>query len=299
MTFDYICGLFPELEFEKDVPLSVHSSMKTGGMARIAAFPTDTAVFSGMLMSFEEERIKYSVVGNASNILFSDDGYDDRVIIFTGKMKKWSINDNTVAAECGTSLTSLALNVSKAGLRGLEFAYGIPATVGGAVYMNAGAYGGQISDVVVETKYFDPDKCEVLVLRGDEHDFGYRHSFFHGTNKIILETKMTLEHGDSIEAVKLCEENMQKRKAKQPLSFPSCGSAFKRPEGHFAGALVEQSGLKGFTVGGAQVSEMHAGFVINAGGATTEDVVTLMSKVKEIVHGKFGVYLEPEILILK
>ncbi len=299
MTFDTIKDKFPNMRFVKDVDLSVHSSMKTGGTAHIAMFPETKNDLIDALIAFNENNMNYSIIGNASNILFKDEGYDDRIIIFTSKMKNCEISGNRVSAECGVSLTSLALNASKAGLSGLEFAYGIPGTVGGAVYMNAGAYGGEMSDIIVSTEYFDLTTGKVESVVGKDHLFGYRNSVFHSSDKIILSTNMELSPCKAEDSVALCEENMGKRISKQPLKLPSCGSAFKRPEGHFAGALIEQCGLKGFSVGGAQVSEMHAGFVVNVGGATTSDVVELLNVIRQKVMEKFGVMLEPEIMILE
>lgn len=292
---------FPTLDIRENVPLAPLSSMKTGGNAELCCFPKSTEELCSLAEYLTVNGRKYSVIGNASNLLFLDEGYsaDDRILIFIGSAKSISFSDNICTAECGASLTALALKCSKSGLCGLEFAYGIPGSVGGAVFMNAGAYGGEMSDVVREVKYYDAKNAKVMTVSGENLDFSYRHSFFIGKDYIILSATLELVPGDADEAVRLCEENMAKRCAKQPLKLPSCGSAFKRPEGHFAGALIEQCGLKGYAVGGAQVSEMHAGFIVNRGGATTNDVIRLSEYVRDTVKKHFDVTLEPEIVVLK
>ena len=292
---------FPTLDIRENVPLAPLSSMKTGGNAELCCFPKSTEELCSLAEYLTVNGRKYSVIGNASNLLFLDEGYsaDDRILIFIGSAKSISFSDNICTAECGASLTALALKCSKSGLCGLEFAYGIPGSVGGAVFMNAGAYGGEMSNVVRQVKYFDSADSKVKTISGDELDFSYRHSFFTGKNHVILSAVLELTPGNADESVRLCEENMAKRCAKQPLKLPSCGSAFKRPEGHFAGALIEQCGLKGYAVGGAQISEMHAGFIVNRGGASTNDVIRLSEYVQETVMKRFGVTLEPEIVVLK
>lgn len=281
--------------------LSKHSSFKTGGPAKCAIFPKNTDELSKALTYAIESGEKYRIVGNCSNILFDDKGFDG-ILIFTKGIsdtiyirKKNSI---LIKAECGKSLTELASEAGKKhALCGLEFAYGIPGSIGGAVYMNAGAYGGQMSDVVIESEYFDTTDRKVKVLSKDDHDFGYRHSAFEdNTNYVILSTLIELKEGDPEAILALMTKNMSARKEKQPLEYPNAGSTFKRPEGYFAGKLIEDCGLKGYTVGGAQVSEKHAGFVINRGGATSEDILKLIEHIKNTVLEKFGVSLETEII---
>lgn len=292
---------FPTIDIRENTELAPLSSMKTGGRAEVCCFPKSIPELCSLAEYLSEHKLKFSVIGNASNLLFLDEGYsaEDRILIFTGASKNVVFTENICTAECGASLTALALKCAKSGLRGLEFAYGIPGFVGGTVYMNAGAYGGEMSDVVREVKYYDTKNAKVMTVSGENLDFSYRHSFFTGKDYIILSATLELVPGDADEAVRLCEENMAKRCAKQPLKLPSCGSAFKRPEGHFAGALIEQCGLKGYAVGGAQVSEMHAGFIVNRGGATTNDVIRLSEYVRDTVKKHFDVTLEPEIVVLK
>ncbi len=283
--------------------LSKHSSFKTGGPSKCAIFPKNTEELSRALIYATESGEKYRIVGNCSNILFDDKGFDG-ILIFTKGVSDTTYirkkNGVLVRAECGKSLTELASEVGKKqALSGLEFAYGIPGTVGGAVYMNAGAYGGQMSDIVIETEYFDTIDRKVKVLSKHEHDFGYRHSVFEdNTNYIILSTLIELKEGDPEDILALMTKNMSARKEKQPLEYPNAGSTFKRPEGFFAGKLIEDCGLKGYTSGGAQVSEKHAGFVINRGGATSEDVLKVIEHIEKTVLEKFNVRLELEIIYI-
>lgn len=304
MACEYAAQLknrFPTLDIRENTELAPLSSMKTGGVADVCCFPKSTDELCSLLEYLDYTGHNYSVIGYASNLLFLDEGYsaEDRVLIFTGGVKGVSIDGNICHAECGASLTALAMKCAKVGLCGLEFAYGIPGSVGGAVYMNAGAYGGEMSNVVKSVRYYDSTDARIRTVGGESLDFSYRHSFFSGSKNVILSAELELEIGDSAASVRLCEENMAKRISKQPLKMPSCGSAFKRPQGYFAGALIEQSGLKGFSIGGAQISEMHAGFIVNKGGATTRDVTELSDYVRKTVKERFGVLLEPEIVILK
>ncbi|MBR2021619.1 MAG: UDP-N-acetylmuramate dehydrogenase, partial [Clostridia bacterium] len=213
-------------------------------------------------------------------------------------MKSVKVSDETaVYAEAGVSFTKLALDMCKRGLSGLEFAYGIPGSVGGAVYMNAGAYGGETKDVIKNVRVLDKNG-NVLTLSNEECDFGYRKSIFHNDEYVILGAEFELVKKDAESCVAAARELMQKRVDKQPLEYPSCGSTFKRPEGYFAGALIEEANLKGYSVGGAQVSQKHAGFVINKGGATTADVLSLMREIQQTVREKSGITLEAEIKLL-
>ncbi len=298
-----------------DFLLSDVTSMKTGGKAKLAFFPANKNQLKSVIEYLRREDLKYIVIGNASNVLFSDGGYDGAVV-FTGKMKNIEdLSDDYsgnicsdkypdvryLYVEAGVSLTSFAYRTLKDGFSGLEFAYGIPATVGGAVYMNAGAYGSEISNVLVAVEYLDKDgEFKVYLHDSANSEFSYRHSPFTGcTDKIIVGAVIRLTCTNSDEAMKLAEKNMASRREKQPLEYPSCGSAFKRPEGHFAGALIEGAGLKGTHIGGAYVSEKHAGFIVNKGGATTEDVVALLEHVRKVVYDKYSVMLEPEIVVVK
>ena len=292
-----------KIEIRENEPLSRHSSFKIGGNAKIAVFPKSRDELIEVLKGVQNCRYKYRVIGNGSNMLFDDRGFDG-IIIFTGHVSDTEYihgsEGTLIRVCCGRSLTALADEVGKKhSLSGLEFAYGIPGTVGGAVYMNAGAYGGQMSDVVVETEYFDPADGEIKTARGEEHKFDYRHSIFADHPEyIIISTVLNLREGNAEDIFAVMTKNMTSRREKQPLEYPNAGSTFKRPVGHFAGKLIEDCGLKGYTVGGAQISEKHAGFTINVGGATSEDVLSLIKHTRETVKETFGVHLESEIIYL-
>ncbi len=281
---------------KKDLPLAAHSSFKIGGSADLAAFPRTKEELAALLLLAKKENLRTLVVGNASNMLFDDAGFRG-LIVFTSAMKKVTWFGNEVEAEAGASLTALAWEAAKRGLTGLEHAYGIPATVGGAVYMNAGAYGGEIAETLTESTYFDGETIRTRPLA--DHAFGYRKSIYQTSGDIILSARFSLQKGDSDAIKALCEERFLKRKTSQPLEFPSAGSVFKRPEGHFAGALIEQSSLKGYRIGGAEVSEKHAGFIVNRGGATSKDVLALIEHIQNEVMKRFGVSLETEIIHIK
>ena len=241
------------------------------------------------------------MIGHGSNILFDGHGFDG-AIIFTKYMSDVEYihkpNETLIRVECGRNLTELASDAGKKhALTGLEFAYGIPGSIGGAVYMNAGAYGGEMADVVVESEYYDTEKDTFVTIDAAEHDFSYRHSIFDAhPEHIVISTLLRLKKGDPEEIFNLMSKNMSSRREKQPLEYPNAGSTFKRPVGHFAGKLIEDAGLKGYTVGGAQVSEKHAGFLVNRGGATSNDVLTLMEHIKSVVKEKYDVDLESEII---
>ena len=281
--------------------LSKHSTFRVGGEARVAYFPESEEELIALLSELSSKGERYIVIGNGSNMLFDDLGFDGAVI-FTKAMSGVTYtytNDGVIVyAECGKLLTELSREVGKThSLTGLEFAFGIPATIGGAVFMNAGAYGGQMSDVVVKTKAYDTNSNSIVEIVGEEHDFAYRHSLFEeNRNLIVLSTTMKLTLGDAMTISEKMDTNMQSRRDKQPLEYPSAGSTFKRPVGYFAAKLIDDCKLKGFTVGGAQVSEKHAGFVVNKGGATCADVLELMKNVSDKVFDTFGVRIEPEII---
>ena len=273
------------------------TSMKTGGNVTECYFPENECELVQIIRSLKSENKKYIVLGNMSNVLLPDESLKTPLVVTTGMKKIEMISDTVVYAEAGASFTALSLEMCKNGLSGLEFAYGIPGTVGGAVYMNAGAYGGETKDVIKNVHYVD-ENGEVRIISKDECGFGYRRSAFQKEDCVILGAEFVLSKKDAQECVSAAKELMQKRVDKQPLEYPSCGSTFKRPEGYFAGALIEEAGLKGFCVGGAQVSEKHAGFVINSDNATSGDVVSLMRYVRDAVKAKSGVVLEAEIKLL-
>lgn len=285
-----------------NVPMAPLSSMKTGGIAPEACFPETEEELVATVRALKAEKRPFYVLGNLSNVLLPD-GEIPFVPVVTTQMRGLTVTETRegalVYASCGLGLTKLALDMCRAGYSGLSFAYGIPGTVGGAVYMNAGAYGSEMSAVVRTVRFYDSECDQICELEGAACAFGYRSSVFQQKNGVILGASLALPHDEEATALENAKEFMRRRKEKQPLEFPSCGSAFKRPEGHFAGELIETCGLKGFSVGGAQVSEKHAGFVINAGGATSAEVEALLMEVKKRVFERFGVLLEPEIRILK
>ncbi len=277
--------------------MSHQTTFRAGGNADIIVFPATTDSLINILKSAVSENIPYMVMGNGSNILVCDNGIRGIVIKTTSLESNIKVNDTTITCSAGASLSKLCLTALEHGLTGLEFAYGIPGTVGGAVYMNAGAYGGEIKDVLKSVTHINPDFCSEDVS-ADTLNLAYRTSFYaKNPDYIITDAVFELKKGDKAEIKAKMDELMGRRKDKQPLEFPSAGSTFKRPEGYYAGALIEQCGLKGYAVGGAQVSEKHAGFVINKNG-TASDILALIEYVKRTVKEKTGIELEPEVKII-
>lgn len=284
------------IPFELNIPMSEHTTFRIGGLADVYARPDSVDSFILALKIAKEENIRFFVLGRGSNLLFADEGFRG-IIISTENLKSIKIDGSRIVCECGVSLTSLAQKARDAALSGLSFAYGIPGFVGGAVYMNAGAYGGQISDVLVRSTYYDVEKDKIGHICGNEHDFSYRNSVYKkNNNMIILSAEFELQNGDSSVIRAEMEDYMERRRSKQPLEFPSAGSVFKRPEGYFVGQIVEESGLKGKTIGGAKVSEKHAGFIVNAGGATSKDVMDLVNHIKDVIRSRYSVELVCEII---
>ena len=285
-------------EVIENAPMSKYTSFKCGGNASLLIIP-DSIGGSKIIIDFcREKGVEPLVIGNGSNLLVTDGGINNVVIKIGSKLSKIElIDDTTIYCEAGASMKSLCMFALENSLSGLEFAYGIPGTLGGAVYMNAGAYGGEMKDVLHACQHIDKDG-EFGALEKDELDLSYRHSAYTDNGYTILSALLKMQKGDKSEIKEAMDLNLRKRKEKQPLEFGSAGSTFKRPKGYFAGALIEQSGLKGYTVGGAQVSEKHAGFVINKNGATATDVITLIRDVQNKVYEKFGVKLETEVKII-
>ena len=273
-------------------PLAKYSSFRTGGKAANIIFPESTEEFVTAL----RENPGAAVLGNLSNTLVLDGGIDGTVIITT-KLNSVSVNGNTVTAAAGASLTSVAVAARDASLAGCEFLYGIPGTVGGGVFMNAGAYGGEIADIIENAVVFTPDG-KVTTLSKDDLDLGYRTSKLQSTRYILLSAAFSLQSGNKEVISSAMDDLMNRRMTTQPLDKPSCGSTFKRPAGNFAGKLISDCGLKGMSVGGAQVSEKHAGFIVNSGGATSRDILDLVQLVKKTVFENTGVLLEEEIRII-
>lgn len=284
------------ISYKVNEPMSLHTSFKIGGGAEYFVEPSNEKELSAVLKATKENNIPVTVIGNGSNLLVSDEGIEG-VVVSTLKMKTIRLLDEThIFAEAGSSLTAVCLFSKNNSLSGLEFAYGIPGSVGGALYMNAGAYGGEMSDVVESAKSLDNGK--LVERKVDEIDLSYRHSVYTGSNEIIVGVTFKLEKGNLDEIEEKMNTLMQKRKTSQPLDFPSGGSTFKRPEGYFAAALIDECGLKGLSVGGAEVSRKHAGFVINRENATCCDVLDLIQKIKDAVFEQKGVKLETEVIFL-
>lgn len=299
-SFDQkMADYLPDLRVEKEEPLSRHCSFRIGGPARRMAFP-HTAEQMVLLQSFAAEcGANPLLIGNGTNILFPDAGLD-RLVIQTGELTelKQGEIEGEIIAQAGVSLAKLANFACAKGLTGLEFAHGIPGSVGGAVSMNAGAYGGEMKNVLHGASILFPDEG-IRFLTCEDLELSYRHSVLTDhPDAIVLYAVFRLEKGDSTEIRARMDELMAKRKATQPLEYPSAGSTFKRPTGYFAGALIEQAGLKGLTVGDAQISDKHAGFLINRGKATGADVRNLIREVQERVMAHSGVMLEPEVKII-
>ena len=274
--------------------LSNFSSFKIGGPAKVI-LPETKSEFISLIAELDAKNESFGVFGNCSNVLFPDEGVPFTVVITT-KLRDVFVSGRRVRAECGASLNSIAAAARDASLAGLEFAYGIPGTVGGGMFMNAGAYGGQLSDRVISCTAVNREGA-TITLNKEQMNLGYRQSVFQSGELFVTDVCFELEHGDKQMIAKQMNEYMDRRKSCQPLEYPSAGSVFKRPQGGFAGAMIEQCGLKGLTVGGACVSPKHAGFIINKGGATANDVRNLIEQIQKTVYEKFGIMLEPEVRI--
>jgi len=286
-------------EYKLNEPLSRHTTFKIGGNATVLVEINSENALAEIVGFLRENKIRFFVLGKGSNILADDNGFDGVILKISNKFSDVVIADDIVTCTAGTSLSELCIKALDNSLSGLEFAYGIPGTAGGALYMNAGAYGGEMKDVIVSARYLDING-NVISIDAEDMNLSYRNSIFsENTDNIIIDMTIKLAKGDKTEIKAKMDELLQKRKDKQPLDFPSAGSTFKRPEGSYASLLVDQCGLKGMSVGGAQVSEKHSGFVINTGGATFADVKALTDKVKEIVQEKTGYILELEPIVLK
>lgn len=282
------------MELREYEPMSAHTSFHIGGPARLMALPVDQDQTISAVEVAAELGIKPFFMGNGSNLLVLDQGVE-RFIIKTTGLKQCSIQGTKIFTECGITLARLAMLARDAGLTGLEFAHGIPGTLGGAITMNAGAYNGEMSQVVKQVICLDADgNCEFVT----QCDFDYRHSAFSDGSRLVFAVELELAPGDPAQITARMEELAARRKEKQPLEYPSAGSMFKRPKGGFAAALIDQCGLKGLQVGGAQVSEKHAGFVINRGEATCSDVLKLVELVRRRVLAETGVELEMEVKVL-
>lgn len=280
-----------------DEPMSRHTTFQIGGPADYLILPSSTEEVAAVLSIARDNGIPVTILGNGSNVLVLDNGVRGAVVKFGETMGYIRHSGNVVIAGAGASLGDVSRFAASCELTGLEFAVGIPGSIGGAVFMNAGAYDGEISNVVSAVTAV----CENSKLKRfnrEEIRFGYRDSVFQHNDCVVCEVELTLEYGDNGDIKLKMDDYTSRREAKQPIEMPSAGSTFKRPPGHFAGTLIEQAGLKGFSIGGAQVSEKHAGFIINAGGATAADVLALIREVQHRVQTEFGVKLHPEVRVI-
>ena len=290
-------ALCPGVPCRLDAPMSEYTSFRIGGPVPVLAQPRTARETAACAAAAREAGIRYLVVGNGTNLLFPDEGAELLVIRTAPDAGEiTSPEPGVLRAEAGTALSVLAVHAMRLGLTGLEFAHGIPGSVGGAVYMNAGAYGGEMKGVVRAVGAYG-ERMEIRP--GEECAFGKRKSRFTESGETVLWAEFALSPGDPEEIRRTMETLSRRRRESQPLSLPSAGSFFKRPENGYAGAMIEQCGLKGFAVGGAQVSEKHAGFVVNRGGATCRDVLALMEEVQRRVFDRFGTMLEPEVRIIR
>ncbi|MDO4283639.1 MAG: UDP-N-acetylmuramate dehydrogenase [Clostridia bacterium] len=279
-------------------PMKNHTTMKVGGKCDCLVLPETEEEITKVVSYAREHNIKYYIIGNGSNLLVLDEGIRGLVIKISSKYCNVEVNDEVIIADSGVGIPKLAQIAKKHVLSGLEFACGIPGTVGGCVRMNAGAYGGEMVNVVEEVKYLD-EYGDIKTILGKDMEFSYRHSIFSNHPKwIILSVKFKLKHGDIEEITRVMNENTVARRTKQPLEYPNFGSVFKRPEGYFVGKLVQDSGLRGKQIGGAQVSEKHTGFIVNKENATCKDVLDLIKFVQDTVYEKFGVHLNTEVEII-
>lgn len=284
------------ISVREDEPMTRHTSFKIGGPASVFVSPKSEDEIIALAFLLRENDIDFIVTGNGSNLLVSDKGIDSVVINISKDFSHISCIDETIYASSGVLLSRIASLALENSLTGFEFASGIPGSLGGAIVMNAGAYGGEMKDVVLTTKYIDKEG-KVCTCTRAEHEFLYRKSRFKDGD-IILSSSIRLKKGNESDIRASMNELASKRREKQPLEYPSAGSTFKRPEGYFAAKLIDDAGLRGYRIGGAMVSDKHTGFVVNMGGATYDDVTRLISHIQDVVYEKYKVELEPEVKII-
>ena len=279
-------------------PMKKHTTIKVGGVADVMVFPSTAEDIVNTLTFAKRNDIPVTVIGNGSKLLVRDKGIRGIVIKISGKFNNYKIEEDVISVCAGMTMPRLSRIAMKQGLSGLEFACGIPGVIGGGVRMNAGAYDSEMANIVVRTTYLD-DELNLKVLEKDEHNFAYRYSFFKDhPSYVIIYTELKLEKKDVTEIKEKMNKNTASRKEKQPLEYPNAGSTFKRPNGFYVGTMIEELGLKGYRIGDAEVSTKHAGFIVNRGNATAEDVISLIEYIKEKVLEKYGVKLENEIEII-
>lgn len=287
---------FPEIEIKQDEPLMHYTYTHTGGPADWLAFPKNVEEVQTLVAYANDHQLPLTVLGNASNLIVRDGGIEGLTLILT-RMNEISVTGNRVTAQAGAAYIETTIAARDHSLTGLEFAAGIPGSIGGAIFMNAGAYGGETKEVVESATVLLPDGT-VKRLTNEELDFGYRHSSVQDNHGVVLDATFSLQPGDHDEIAAKMDELNARRAAKQPLDLPSCGSVFKRPTGYFAGKLIHDAGLQGYTAGGAQVSTKHAGFIVNIDHGTANDYVAVIHHVQQTVKEKFGVSLQTEVRII-
>lgn len=295
MDREKLASVTDNILFDED--MSKHTTFRIGGKADAFVNARSALEIEKVIHYCRESGTPYMIMGNGSNMLVGDGGIRGVVIHIGSEMAKCRIEGDEVYADAGILMSSLAKKILDASLTGFEFAGGIPGTLGGGIYMNAGAYGGELKDIIENVTFICPDGM-IKTETADKLDFGYRHSMFETGEYIILSCKLKLKKGNYDDIKSLMADFNTRRSEKQPLSKPSAGSTFKRPEGHFAGKLIQDAGLMGYSVGGAAVSDKHAGFVVNNGGATAKDVLSVIEHVQKTVEEKFGVHLEPEVRLI-
>lgn len=295
--YESLLNIVGQENVKLDEPMKKHISFRVGGPADILVKPTSETQLSDIMVLIKKEKIPYLIIGNGSNLLVKDGGIRGVVIEISNNFNNFDIKGTNVKIQSGALLSVVGKAVLREELKGFEFAAGIPGTLGGAIAMNAGAYGGEMKDIVKSVKLMDTDG-NIFEFTNEQMEFEYRKSILSRTDYIVLGVEIELQKGNYDEIKSTMMEFTQRRVSKQPLSLPSAGSTFKRPKGHFAGQLIEECGLRGLTLRGAQVSEKHCGFVVNLGNTTAKDLLELMYVVKSTVNAKFGIMLEEEVRIL-
>lgn len=292
--YDAFFQALKEIPFEKGLMMQAHTSFRIGGPAN-ALFPRNANELLHIMQAAAAHEIEPVILGNCTNILVSDKGIEEPVVFITNMLSGIEHADTVFTVQAGTLFSTLSKEALRLGYMGLEWANGIPGAVGGGIAMNAGAYGGEIKDYLTEVTYIENGELHTVCPQSG--DLSYRRSVFTAPSRVTVSAKFTLQPDDGYAAERM-RDYMQRRLAKQPLQYPSAGSVFKRPQGFFAGSLIEQAGLKGAQIGGARVSELHAGFIINTGGATCADVLALIAHIQERVLAHSGVMLQPELKII-
>lgn len=295
--YQELCEAVGKINVLLEEPMWKHTTFRVGGNAAYFVTPESPEQVKRVIEVCGQNQIPYYVIGNGSNLLVSDEGFSGVILQIGSKMNRCEMKEGNIKVQAGALLTKVANRISKEDYEGMEFAVGIPGTIGGAVTMNAGAYGGEMKDVIQGALVLRKDG-EILWLNKEELNLGYRSSVVMEQGYIVLEAEFQLKKGNAEEIKKKCNQNTKARMEKQPLEYPSAGSTFKRPEGYFAGKLIMDSGMRGYTVGGAQVSEKHCGFIINKGEATAKDVLDVITRVQEKVEKTFGVALETEVKMI-